>query len=80
MTIALMIIGLVLVILKLASVIAWSWLIVLIPFAVLVFMWAVIIGISVFAVFFHDRQKRKFIKQFKPEQREFAEHLWDYDN
>ena len=80
MTTLLILTGIVFVILKLASVIAWSWLIVLIPFAACVLMWLAIFGISVFAATMHERSKRKFIGSFAPEQRGFAERMWDSNN
>jgi uncharacterized protein YacL len=80
MAIVLITAGLILVMLKLASAIAWSWLVVLIPFVACVLMWLIKIVINALTAFFHNKQRRKFIKSFVPEQREFAEHLWDSDN
>ena len=80
MTTALILLGIVFIVLKLASVVTWSWLIVLIPFAACVLMWLAIFAISVFAATMHERSKRKFIASFAPEQREFAERMWNSKN
>ena len=80
MTKLLILTGIVFVILKLASVIAWSWLIVLIPFAACAIMWLAIIFIGVMIAVVTEHSKRKFISSFAPEQRGFAERMWNSNN
>ena len=77
MTTALILLGIVFIVLKLASVVTWSWLIVLIPFAACALMWLAIFAISVLAAAMHEHSRRKFIGSFAPDQREFAEKVWN---
>lgn len=49
--------------------------------ALCIFSFVFVTGITVLVVLAnHKGRRRKFIKQFAPEQREFARYLWDSDH